>query len=319
MPKENELKISVVMPIRNGETTIEKTLESLMRQTKKFDELIIIDDASNDRSIRTIKECLDGKQNYALIENEKQKGLAAAYNKGIRAAKGNLIVTLHQDVVLEKDSLEKLVEPFGEEQVAAATHRVAHPMEIWNKYNFWQKCFFARQAGKTQSGIDGKFDCFRKSALEKTGLFDEIRFRTAGEDGDMVYKIGKIGKIVFTKATIVHLHKIDPRFSWKDIVYKQAQYSEAKGVLFRRGRIRGTKQLAKTFFREILLIALLVPYLNILSIFLIILYSFLYTKIVFLKEYKDKRILILPFFNIFLLFVSLAYSIKGIAYGKQRI
>lgn len=319
MPEENELKISVVMPVRNGETTIGKTLESLARQTKKFEEFIIIDDDSNDGSVRVIKEYLDGKQKYILIQNEKQKGLAAAYNKGTKVAKGDLIVTLHQDVVLENDSLENLTRPLDGQEVVASTHRVAHPMETWNKYNFWQKCFFARQAGKIQSGIDGKFDCFRKSALEKAGFFDETHFRTAGEDGDMVYKLEKIGKIVFTKAKIVHLHKIDPLFSWKDIAYKQAQYSEAQGTLLRRGRIQNIISFGRSFFRELMLLALLVPYLRIFSLVLIFLYSFLYTKLVFEKNYKDKRILILPFFNIFLLFISLTYSFKGFIYGKQRI
>lgn len=319
MTEENSQKISVLVPVYNGETTIEKTLESLVRQTKKFDELIIVDDASSDGSAEAIKKYLDGKQNYALILNEKQAGLAAAYNKGIRAARGDFIVTLHQDILLEKDALEKLVEPFADEKVVASTHVVAHPLEIWNKYNFWQKCFFARLAGKDFSGIDGKFDAFRKSALEKAGLFDEVHFKTAGEDGDMAHKMGKIGKIARTKAKIIHLHKIDLRFSWKDIIHKQAQYSEAQGALFARGRIRRVKPLAKTFFREILLVSLFIPYLNILSVLLILLYSFLYTKPVFAKEYRDKRIFILPFLNIFLLFISLVYSLKGFIYGKQKI
>ncbi|MDP1845628.1 MAG: glycosyltransferase family 2 protein [Candidatus Moranbacteria bacterium] len=316
---ENEQQTSVIMPVHNGESTLEKTLESLLAESKKFDELIIIDDASSDGSVQAIKEYLHEKQSYTLIQNEKQKGLAASYNEGIKAAKCDLIVTLHQDIVLEKKALEKLVEPFADEKVVASTHVVSHPMEIWSKYNFWQKCFFARLAGKDFSGIDGKFDCFRKSALEKAGLFDEVNFRTAGEDGDIVYKLKKIGKAVVTEAKIIHLHKIDPRFSWKDIIYKQAQYSEAQGALFARGRIRGVKPLAKTFFREMLLVSLFIPYLNILSVLLILLYSLLYTKPVFAKEYRDKRIMILPFLNIFLLFVSFTYLFKGFIYGKQKI
>jgi len=316
---KNEQNISVIMPVHNGESTLEKTLESLLAESKKFDELIIIDDASSDGSVQTIKEYLDGKQKYALIQNEKQIGLAAAYNKGIRMAAGDLVVTLHQDILLEKDALEKLIEPFADEKVVASTHVVAHPMEIWSKYNFWQKCFFARLAGKDFSGIDGKFDCFRRSALEKVGLFDEKNFRTAGEDGDMVHKLGHIGKIVFTKAKIIHLHKVDSRFSWKDIVCKQAQYSEAQGVLFRRGRIRNLSSFAKSFFREILLLGLFVPYVRIFSLALIISYSFLYTRLVFSKNYNDKRILVLPFLNIGLLFVSLACSLKGFVYGKQKM
>jgi len=319
MATKTGLKISVVVPAYNGESTIKKTLESLMRQTKKFDELIIVDDASIDNSAQCIKDFFGANNEYKLISNEKQLGLAATYNRGIRASKGDLIVTLHQDIILENESLKELVKPFGDDRVAAASHIVVHPLKIWNKYNFWQKCFFARLAGKDFSGIDGKFDCFRKSALERVGLFDEVHFQTAGEDGDMVYRLKKIGRVVDTKAKIIHLHKIDPKFSWRDIIRKQKQYSEAQGALLTRGRIRGIRSLIKSFFRELMLLALFVPYLRIFSMFLIILYSFLYTKIVFVKEYRNKRILILPFFNIFLLFVSLIYSLKGFIYGKQRV
>ena len=316
---KNEQKISVIMPVHNGESTLEKTLESLLAESKKFDELIVVDDASSDGSVQTIKEYLDGKQNCTLIQNEKKIGLAAAYNKGIESATGDLVVTLHQDVILEEDSLEKLVAPFSDDQVVAASHIVAHPMDIWKKYNFWQKCFFARLAGKDFSGIDGKFDCFRKSAFEKVGLFDEVHFRTAGEDGDMAYKLKKIGKAVDTEAKIIHLHKIDPHFSRKDIVRKQAQYSEAQGALLARGRIRGIYPTSKAFFREILTLSLLIPYVNIIALMLIAIYAFKYTGRVYLQEYKNPRIILLPFLNIYLLFVSIIYSAKGFIYGKQRL
>ncbi len=311
--------ISIVMPVHNGESTLKKTLESLLEDSNKFQELIIIDDASSDRSVQAIKEYLDEKQEYTLIRNEKQTGLAAAYNKGIKAAKGDLVVTLHQDIIIKEDSLEKLVAPFSDDQVVAASHIASHPLDIWKKYNFWQKCFFARLAGKNFSGIDGKFDCFRRNALEKVGLFDEIHFRTAGEDGDIVPKLKEIGKVVGTKAKIVHLHKIDPCFSWNDVIYKQAQYSEAQGALFARGKIWGIKALAKTFFREIMLVLLFIPVVFYFSLALIIVYSFWYTRLVFIEEYNNPRIIILPAANIYLLFVSFFYSLKGFIYGKQRI
>jgi len=319
MGTEKGLKISVVMPVHNGESTLKKTLESLMRQTKKFDELIIVDDGSIDSSFQYIKYFFGVNDEYTLISNKSQLGLAATYNRGIKAAKGDLIVTLHQDVILEDDSLEKLVVPFSDDQVVAASHIVAHPLYIWKRYNFWQKCFFARLAGKDFSGIDGKFDAFRKNVLEKVGLFDEVNFRTAGEDGDIVYKLKKIGKVANTEAKIIHLHKIDSRFSWKDIIQKQKQYSEAQGALLARGRIRGFSAKIKTFFREILILGLFAPYINIIFIIIIIFYSFIYTGRIYLKEYKNPRILVLPFLNIFLLFVSLVYSLKGFVYGKQKI
>jgi glycosyltransferase involved in cell wall biosynthesis len=311
------MNISVLMPVHNGETTLKQTLESLLVQTKEFDELVIVDDGSADGSIGRVKEILAGKVDFELIENGKQRGLAAAYNRGIKSAKGDIIVTLHQDIVLKKDALEKLVEPFRDEDVVAATHLVSHPLEIWNKYNFWQKVFFARLAGKDFRGIDGKFDAFRRSALEAVGYFDEKHFRTAGEDGDILYKLKKIGRIAQTEAKIIHIHRNDPDFGWREIVRKQAQYSEAQGALLARGRIRNPRAFARSFFREILLAALLVPYLRIFSAILILTYSFLYTKKVYQKEWRDKRIVVLPFLNIFLLFVSLIFFLKGFAYGKQ--
>lgn len=313
------MKITVILPVHNGATTLVKTLGSLLKQSLKFDELIVIDDASTDASKKTIQEYLDGKSEYKLVEHQKNLGLAKTYNEGIRIAVGNLIITLHQDVVLLENSLQKLIEPFGDDEVVATSHIVIHPIEIWKTYNFWQKCFFARLVGKKFSGMDGKFDCFRKTALEKVGMFDENHFRTAGEDGDLIVRLKKIGRIVQTNAEIIHLHRIDDNFSWRDIVYKQKQCSEAQGALLALGRIKGLTPVIRTFFREILVLTLFIPRMDRVSLILIISYSFLYTKPIYFEEYKNPKILLLPLFNIYLLFVSFFYSLRGFFYGKQRI
>jgi glycosyltransferase involved in cell wall biosynthesis len=312
-------KISIVMPVYNGETTLEKTLESLILQEEDFFELVIVNDASADGSLEIINNLARGRENWIILSNEHNRGLARSYNEGIRRARGDLVVTMHQDIVLTEGALKKLVAPFADKNVVAAGHADIHPLALWQKYNFWQKCFFSRFQKLDISGVNGQFDAFRKSALEKVGMFDGVHFKSAGEDGDIVYKMKKIGKVVASDARTVHLHKVDPHFGWKDIVHKQKQYSEAQGVLLRRGRISGIFLLAKSFFREILLIALIIPYIRILSVSSIILYSFLYTKLVYMEEYSNIRIVVLPFFNIFLLLVSLAYSLKGFILGRQTI
>jgi glycosyltransferase involved in cell wall biosynthesis len=322
-------KIAIVIPLRNAQTTIQKTLESLTRQTAAFEELVIINDASSDNSglvvdnfLKANGEWLSEKGiNLKIIKHEKSQGLAASYNDGILNSSSSLIVTLHSDIILEKDSLKKLVAPLSKEDssdVVAAYHSVIHPYEIWEKYNFWQKCFFSRLEEKKFWGLDGKFDCFRRTALEKVGNFDDKKFKNAGEDGDIIFKLKKIGKIVKTDAEIIHLHSMDPNFGIKNIIEKQKQYSESQGILLRMGEIHEIASLPKIFFREILVVMLLVPYVNLISAILIIIYSFYYTKLVYLKEWKNLRVLILPFLNIFLLFVSLFYSIKGFIYGKQK-
>lgn len=307
------------MPVFNGETTIGSTLRSLFKQTEYFQQLIIINDASSDNSEKIIRDIAGEADNARIITNPKNLGLAKSYNIGIREASGDLIVTMHQDIVLKKNALQKLMAPFENENIVAAGHADVHPPELWKKYNFWQKCYFSRFTRRKWIGINGQFDCFRKSALEKVGFFDEVHFRSAGEDGDMLHKLKKIGTVAGSDAKTIHIHKIDPNFSWRDIIRKQAQYSEAQGVLLIRGKALSLVSIVHTFFREILLLALLVPFVRIFSVALIILYSFAYTGRVYFEECGNTRIFVLPFFNILLLFVSLYYSLRGAINGKQRI
>lgn len=306
------------MPVYNGESTLTPTLESLLAQSKKFDELIVVNDASPDRSKEILEKCLAGKTEYQLIDHEKNAGLARSYNEAILKSAGDLIITIHQDVILAPDALSKLVEPFDDESVVAAGHKVIYPRSAWKKYTFWQKCYFARFVEKITSGINGQFDCFRKKALQEVGLFDEEKFRSAGEDGDMVYKLSKLGKIVQTEARLEHLQNASPDFGPRDIVRKQKQHSEAQGALLALGRIRGFTNIYKVFFREIMILSLFIPYINIISVIAVVFYSFAYSAPVYLNEYKNPRIILLPFLNIYLLFASFVNSSKGYIYGKQK-
>jgi GT2 family glycosyltransferase len=312
-------RVSVIMPVYNGETTLEEALKSLLGQADFFEELIVIDDASLDNSVKIVKGLIGENENYKLIENERNLGLANSYNRGIKVARGHLIVTMHQDIILEKDSLSQLIAPFSDQDVVAAGHSDIHPQELWDKYNFWQKCFFSRFQKMNISGINGQFDAFRKSALLEAGLFDEKHFRTAGEDADMVYKLKKIGRVAASRAKTIHLQKIDPCFNWRDIIHKQKQYSEAQGALLALGRADDFLKTAKAFFREILVLMLFIPLISIISVIIIIAYSFTYTGKVFFEEYKNPRIVLLPFFNIFLLFSGAFYSLKGFILKKQTI
>jgi glycosyltransferase involved in cell wall biosynthesis len=316
---EKELLVSVIIPMYNGGSTIVETLESFLAQSEKIGELIIINDASTDDSKIKAEQCLVGKIDYKIIDHKTNQGLARSYNEAIRMVRGNLIVTMHQDIILLENAFQNLIAPFSDKEIVAAGHRVIFSRDIWNKFNFWQKCFFARFTGKETSGINGQFDCFRKNTLEKVGLFDGATFRSAGEDGDIVSKLEKIGKIVMTEARIIHLQNLNPKFSYQDIIYKQKQHSEARGALLAQGKIRGLIPIIKTFFREIMVLSLFIPFLNYISLMLIIIYSFVYTKVVFWEEYRNPRIIILPFFNLYLLFVGFFYSLRGFIYGKQRI
>lgn len=320
--KTSNDKVCIIIPVYNGESTISDTLNSLANQYRPSYQVVIIDDHSSDNSVLIIKDFLKShpKITGRLITHPKSAGLAANYNEGIKNTNANLIVTMHQDIILKKNALDKLLAPLKEDvSVVATSHTVDHPIDIWRQYSFWQKCLFSRLVGKRFSGIDGKFDGFRKSALIKVGTFDRFTFRTAGEDGDILFRLKKIGKIVKTKAEIIHVHQANQLFGIKQYLKKHAQYAEAQGVLYRKHDLGNIKEFIRSFFREILVLSLLVPYFNQLGLALILIYSIVYTQKVYQECHTNPRILLLPFVNIYLLFISTYYSLRGYVTQKQIV
>ena len=87
---------SVIIPLHNKEKYIEKTLQSVFQQTFTDYELIIINDGSTDKSNEIVKSICENKENTTLI-SQKNQGLSATRNKGIRAANGEIIALLDAD------------------------------------------------------------------------------------------------------------------------------------------------------------------------------------------------------------------------------
>lgn len=88
---ENKQLVSIVVPIYNMENHISKSIDFLCKQTYPFIEVILVDDASTDNSL---KECLKYKEEYdniVLISLKENKGAGNARNVGIEIAKGDYI------------------------------------------------------------------------------------------------------------------------------------------------------------------------------------------------------------------------------------
>jgi hypothetical protein len=248
-------------------------------------------------------------------------GLAQSYNAGITTCSGEIVVILHSDVsLIGTDALSKLVEPLlSDKSVVASYHYVDHPYDLWKQYNFWQKCLFARIIGVREYGLDGKFDAFRKTDLLAVGMFDGITFARAGEDGDIFRKLNSRGRLEKTEAGILHFHSMDVNFSPRAVIFKNAQYAEAQGAICRRYGILNLKEFLRAFFRELMIIGLLFPYLRILSLLAICMYVFLYTWRVYAEEWRNPRVILLPFLNACTLIVSSVFTIRGFITGKQRL
>ena len=87
------MKISVVMTTYNGQKYIKKQLESIELQTVKIDEVIIIDDCSNDDTVEIVNEFIHNKQltGWILEENKNNLGYIENFKKGLSQATGDII------------------------------------------------------------------------------------------------------------------------------------------------------------------------------------------------------------------------------------
>lgn len=98
-------KISIIIPVFNCEKYISFCLDSILKQTSRNYEIIIINDGSNDSTYDVIKPYLD-KYNFIKIINQVNLGVSIARNKGISLAKGEWIVFVDGDDLLHKNFCE---------------------------------------------------------------------------------------------------------------------------------------------------------------------------------------------------------------------
>lgn len=100
--------VSIVMPVYNGSNYIDNTIHSVLGQTYKDWELIVVDDASTDNTLEVISEFSSDK--IRVIKCRKNGGAAKARNRGIRAAKGRYICFLDADDLWQPRKLEWQIE-----------------------------------------------------------------------------------------------------------------------------------------------------------------------------------------------------------------
>lgn len=97
------------MPVYNGEIYIGDAINSILNQTYKNFEFIIIDDASTDRSREIIEEYSKNDNRIIFIKNENNLKIAKTLNKGIRLAKGKFIARMDADDISLPTRLERQI------------------------------------------------------------------------------------------------------------------------------------------------------------------------------------------------------------------
>jgi glycosyltransferase involved in cell wall biosynthesis len=98
------VKVSVIMTIFNGKKFLHEAIDSVLLQTLKDFELIIIDDGSTDSSLEIVKSYND--QRIKLLINEVNRGQSYSRNRGIKMASGEYIAVMDGDDIMYPNRLE---------------------------------------------------------------------------------------------------------------------------------------------------------------------------------------------------------------------
>jgi glycosyltransferase involved in cell wall biosynthesis len=214
-------KVSVVIPCHNGEAFLEETLASVRAQTLAPDEIVVVDDASTDRSAEIAIRC-----GATCIPTGTNVGLPAARNFGIRHAKGSVIALLDADDIWLPDhlrSIVELLERYPDAGVAFARvqlfgvieHEQEHVLPSGRPVDAFWNC--------VRDNIVIPSSCaIRREAWEAVGGFDESLW--AAEDFDFFMRVSRRFPFVFTGTISVKYRKHQAQMTMQNRRIREFEY-----------------------------------------------------------------------------------------------
>lgn len=191
--------ISVIIPVYNGEKTIQATVASVQQQTFTDIEIIIINDGSTDKTLEIIHQIQDER---IKIFNYENAGLSASRNRGISEASSELVAFIDADDLWTADKLTSQLQ-------ALENHPDADIAYSWTDYidasgNFHKSGRRIKANGNIYQQLllgnileNGSNPLIRKRVFEQVDGFDESL--TAAEDWDMYLRLAVNYQFVCTK------------------------------------------------------------------------------------------------------------------------
>lgn len=226
------VKLSVVIVNYNVKHFIEQCLFSVLKASENIDcEVFVVDNNSVDGSVGLIK---DKFPKVNLIENKENTGFSVANNQALKLAKGQYVLLLNPDTVVQEDTFTKIIafmdnhpdagglgvkmldgqgnfapeSKRGLPTPAVAFYKMIGLSKLFpqsKKFGKYHLTYLSKNNIHEVEVLSGAFMLIRKSVLDKIGLLDETFFMY-GEDIDLSYRITKAGykNYYFPDTQIIH-------------------------------------------------------------------------------------------------------------------
>lgn len=213
--------VSVIIPVYNEEKYLKKCLRSLLEQSYKPLEIIVIDDGSTDRSVEIIK-----KFPVALL-CQKHVGTVPARNLGASKTKGEILVFPDADMWFDKKYVENLIKPVLEGKVIATWTKeeyVANPENIWSQcWSIDHEIDINKRIPKDVPDEIEEMRAIVKREFDKVGGYSDLDRGGRGEGPTVLRKLGK--KALAAKGAICYHFNPD---SLKEVFLDAQWYGKSK-------------------------------------------------------------------------------------------
>lgn len=196
--------ISVILPTHNRRELLLRAIDSVLRQTHRELELIVVDDASTDGTQSAVLEIADERLRYVrLPENA---GACAARNRGLDMARGEYIAFQDSDDVFQEDKLEKqlaCLEESGADVTACAMNRI--------RWDGVQEAFPPNAENRELSFRELLLEnlCSTQCILGRAEVFREVRFDEGLprlQDWDLMLRIARRYRVMLDARPLVEVY-----------------------------------------------------------------------------------------------------------------
>ena len=175
------LKISVIVPTYNEEHVIDACIGSLLKQSLRSFEIIIVDDGSTDKTPDMIATWASKNKNITMLR-QKHKGPGEARNLGAEKAKGKILVFVDADMTFDKDFLAILTKPIIKGESRGTFSKDEY---VSNWENVWSRCWNInegweekRRHSKNYPDSQKVFRAVLKSEFDRVGGFPKGGYYT---------------------------------------------------------------------------------------------------------------------------------------------
>lgn len=202
--------VSVVVPTYDEEDTIVYKLRNLMEQDYPNMEIIVVDGASEDRTVELVEKFVkDNNMSVKLMREKERRGKASALNEAFKHCSGEIVVMTDADAIWEKDTLRKAISNFSDPNVGAVTggqillnpdQSLATKVEKTYR-NIYEVLRLGESAMDSTPIFHGEISCFRRSSIE------HVSEDSMADDSELAMKTRKKGfRSIYDPSTVFYEH-----------------------------------------------------------------------------------------------------------------